>query len=142
MAGLGVVGARGDGRGDGLNRTSAAPTASEHDEQAAFVAWCAWQKYPGLEFGFAVPNGGSRHVAVAVKLKAEGVRRGVLDWYCPKRMHGFTGLAIEFKVGRNKLTPEQRLEVDFLRGEGWFVEVCYSADEAIAVVKRYFRSST
>lgn len=123
--------------GEGLN-------TPEHDEQCAFVTWTrlSHKRYPGLEFAFAVPNGSARHPAVAAKLKAEGVRKGVIDWLCPVRMHGFNGVGIEFKAGKNKLTPEQKDFVDFLRSQQWLVEVCYSAGEAIATVERYFRCPT
>ena len=119
---------------------AAAPKLSEHAIQVAFIEWVrmSHKRYPGLEFGFAVPNGSARHPAVAAKLKAEGVRKGVIDYLCPKRMNGFNGLGIEFKAGKNKLTSEQREFVDFLRTEGWHVEVCYSTEEAIEQVKRYF----
>lgn len=112
----------------------------EHDIQCAFIEWVRMseKRYPGLEYGFAVPNGGDRHPAVAAKLKAEGVRKGPLDWWLPVRKKGFAGLAIEFKAGKNRLTPEQKTYVDYLRGQEWLVEVCYSPEEAIEFVKRYF----
>lgn len=120
----------------------AIPVPSEHEIQCAFIDWVrlSHKRYSGLEFGFAVPNGSARHPAVAAKLKAEGVRKGVIDWLCPARRNGFNGLGLEFKAGKNKLTQEQREFIDFLRAEGWHVEVCYSTEEAIEQVKRYFRA--
>lgn len=113
----------------------------EHAMQAAFVDWCAWnhKKFPGLEWAFAVPNGGHRSKAAAGKAKAEGVRRGVIDWLCAARRNGFSGLGIEFKVKGRKPTPEQVGFIAHLRSEGWFVEICFTTEEAISVVTRYFQ---
>lgn len=112
----------------------------EHDIQVGFVVWCAMhrKRYPGLERGFAVPNGGHRSKATAGKLKAEGVRPGVLDWYCPKRRHPYVGLVIEFKAPGKYPTPAQKDELLFLSNEGWSTHVCWSIDEGIAAVRDYF----
>lgn len=82
---------------------------SEHDEQAGFFEWAAYSrgKYPELDFMFAIPNGGLRHVTVAQKLKAEGVRPGVPDTFLPVARGGYHGLWIEFKFEKNKLTELQ-----------------------------------
>ena len=126
--------------------TSMKPT--EHQIQCAFIEWCARneKKYPGLRLGFAVPNGGLRNKATAGKLKAEGVRAGVPDWMCPvpvakwQKQHSYLGLAIEFKVRPNKLTDAQCHYIADLLAQGWLVEVCYSREEAIKTVERYFES--
>ena len=49
-------------------------------------------RYPQLRLLFAVPNGGDRHVAVAAKMKAEGVKAGVPDYLLPVRSGGYIGL--------------------------------------------------
>ena len=120
---------------------------TEHKIQSAFVEWCQWNegRLPALKWGFAVPNGGARHPAVAAKLKAEGVRPGVPDWWLPvKKQSGlssyqFTGLVIEFKSKQGRVSDAQREYIDFLRSEHWFVEVCYSTEEAINTVERYLK---
>jgi len=119
-----------------------APTPTEHQIQVAFIQWChlAEPKYPGLRLGFAIPNGGYRHKVTAAKLKAEGVRPGVPDWMCPSSNGRFRGMAIEFKRKGGHITPPQREYIDLLRDAGWFVELCYSTEEAIKMVERYFES--
>ena len=52
--------------------------ASEHQLQASLCEYLAHALRPDC-YVYAVPNGGARHIRVAVKLKAEGVRRGVPD---------------------------------------------------------------
>lgn len=54
---------------------------SEHSEQVNFVRWFRLA-YPKVLI-FAIPNGGHRHIAVADKLKAEGVVTGIPDLYIP-----------------------------------------------------------
>jgi len=112
---------------------------SEHSTQVAFAEWCKWNeaKHPELQLAFAVPNGGKRHVWTAMKLKAEGVRAGVLDWCMPVPIGGYNGLWIEFKFGKNKLTDDQEKYAKLLEQYGHCVAVCYTVDEAIRVTLEY-----
>lgn len=112
---------------------------SEHEEQVAFTDWCERMtpQYPELEYGFAIPNGGKRNIGTARKLKAEGVKAGVLDWHLPVARGSYIGLWIEFKFGKNTLTPDQERWSDWLRAHGHYVAVCYSWLTAVVVVKEY-----
>ena len=128
------------------------PEASEHQIQSAFADWCRMSeaRYPALKLAFAVPNGSYRHIATAVRAKREGQRAGVPDWILPvPRLDSITertkvgilsrdsGLAIEFKRPGGRLTKEQKAWISLARIYGWRCEVCYSAEEAIKVVKEY-----
>ena len=62
----------------------------EHNLQIACVRWFRLQ-YP-KHLIYAIPNGGRRNVAVAAKLKAEGVLPGVPDLHIPVAKGGFHGL--------------------------------------------------
>lgn len=91
---------------------------SEHDEQAALIEWADWLslRHPRLAMLFAIPNGGARHKAVASRMKAEGVRRGVPDLFLPVvGVNGAAGLWIEMKTTRGRLSPEQIWWRDHLR---------------------------
>jgi len=72
---------------------------SEHQEQCALMRMCRLheRKYPGLELIHSIPNGGARHIAVAAKLRAEGVRAGVPDIFLPVPRGSAHGLYIELK---------------------------------------------
>ena len=94
-----------------------------------------------------VPNGGQRHPAVAKKLKAEGVKRGVPDVLVFEVCRGSAsdlsfcdGLALELKVGRNKPTAAQVEWHERLRKNGWRVEVCYTLDEVLGVLRECYPS--
>ena len=54
---------------------------TEHEEQRKFVSWFR-KTYPGVRI-FAIPNGGARSKATAMKLVCEGVSAGVPDLFVP-----------------------------------------------------------
>ena len=107
------------------------PIPSEHAEQVTFVQWFRRQ-FPAVRI-FAIPNGGHRNVAVAGKLKAEGVSRGVPDLFVPawrlwiemKRAHG------------GRLSREQVDWISYLTECGDTIIVGYGADDAILQVKKW-----
>lgn len=113
---------------------------SEHAEQVALMRW--W-KLAHKQFGLpeyalmAIPNGGARHIVVAAKLKAEGVRAGVPDIELRVSRNGRHALWIEMKHGRNKPTDAQ---VEFMRwqeAEGAKCVVCYTWTEAKKAIEDY-----
>ena len=57
----------------------------EHEEQVKVFTWARWAEAarPELALLFAVPNGGRRDKVTAGRLKAEGVKAGVLDIWLP-----------------------------------------------------------
>jgi len=121
---------------------------SEHDEQAAVIAWAIREipAHPCLEWLFAIPNGGHRDIRTAMQLRDEGVQPGVPDLFLPvpaRREDGgeWHGLWIEMKRSdrRNHASVQQQYWIDGLRANGYMVAVCYGADEAIAVIMRYLR---
>ena len=89
-------------------------------------------------FWFHCPNGGSRNAIEAKKLKAMGVKSGVPDVLVLDHRQGFNGLAIELKVGYNKPSEQQLDMLDKLVANNWMVVVCWSLDEAIAVIDWYY----
>jgi hypothetical protein len=99
----------------------------EHEIQVAFFANIddegEQKRRPALAFVFAVPNGGKRAPAVAAKLKAEGVRRGVPDVWCPVPRDRYCGLVIEFKRPGAATTPEQADWLAALARVGWCTQL-------------------
>ena len=74
------------------------PSESEH--QIAFVKWFRYY-YPD-KIIFHIPNGGSRHVIEAKRLKEMGVLKGIPDLYIPH-----LNLFIEMKREKGKLDDAQ-----------------------------------
>jgi hypothetical protein len=113
---------------------------TEHQSQACFVDWLRLKRI----WHYAVPNGaylGSDPRGRAIqmqKLKAEGFSSGVPDMVIPYRTTEYGGLYCEMKRKGKRVEPEQTEWHEFLRGQGYAVHVCYSADEAIAATMHYF----
>jgi hypothetical protein len=103
---------------------------SEHIEQREFVRWFR-KTYPGVRI-FAIPNGGSRNIATANRLKAEGVSSGVPDLFVPAMR-----LWIEMKrVKGGAVSAEQRDWMAYLEASGYTCIVCRGAEDAKAQVSR------
>lgn len=120
---------------------------------------------PEVQWAFHVPNGGHRHISVAMQLKAQGVKAGVPDILLPvpsqRAMDSVTydiytrnaglpantpplpyiGLAIELKIGKNKQSDDQvRWQARFQQS-GWRCVVCYGWESAAKETILYFGRS-
>lgn len=80
----------------------------EDDLQASCIEWFDLRYRPFAQLLFAIPNGGCRNVREARRLKAMGVRAGVLDLFLSVPRGGFHGMYLELKAGKNRMSPEQR----------------------------------
>lgn len=105
--------------------------------QSSFFEWLAFA-YPDLrKISYAIPNGGSRNAIEGKNLKKQGVTKGVPDVFISFPSSGYHGLYIEFKIGKNKLTPEQKLFKDLVVSHGYYFSVCYNIDTAIQTLEEY-----
>lgn len=120
-----------------------AEPGTEHAHQVALFAWIALNQatYPDLMKAFAIPNGGERNVKVAARMKAEGVRPGVLDIFLPLSRGGYHGLFIEMKKpGKKSATsPEQKKRIEELRADGYGAVVCDHWEQARHMLIEYCR---
>jgi len=115
---------------------------TEHEEQCAVIDWCeiASHQYPELSLIFAIPNGGQRHVGVARKLKAEGVRSGAPDLFLPVARGIYHGLFVEMKRQKGgRLSDTQKDYFPRLIQQDYKVIVCNGADEAMNGIQEYLR---
>lgn len=105
--------------------------ASEEEEQIALIARVRLYEhtYPALQFLFHVPNGGSRNVAEAKKLKAMGTLRGVPDLILLYPARGYHGWLAELKAVNGKATIEQKRMIRELQYRGYFARIFYGQDE-------------
>jgi hypothetical protein len=112
---------------------------SEHTDQVALFQWAGYNtaNYPELELLFAVPNGTRTSIAVAAKMKAEGVKKGVPDIFLPCARGEFNGLFIEMKSLTNYPGPEQRKWIDALMKQNYYATVCHGWEQAVAVLTNY-----
>jgi hypothetical protein len=112
----------------------------ESKEQSALFEWAILmeRRVPELRKLFHIPNGGLRNKLIAVRMTAEGVRRGVPDMCLPVARQGFHGLYIELKRRKGgRLEPEQEDWIRFLAEQGYKAVVCYGFDNARAVIEDY-----
>ena len=91
-------------------------------------------------FWFHCPNGGSRNAIEASKLKAMGVKAGIPDCLILDQRKGYSGLAIELKVGYNKPSEHQLSIFDKLVAANWMVCVSWSLDEVIEMIDFYYEN--
>jgi len=112
---------------------------TEHDTQAAFMDYMRYHEdaLPELRWIHAIPNGGARDVVTGARMKREGVKAGVWDVFLPYPCGDYHGLYIEFKHGKNKLTPEQREFGEYVEMHGYKTGVAYTVEEAIEIVRSY-----
>ena len=107
--------------------------SSEIYEQEVVVKYCLLHRIPIVH----IPNEGKRNVAYAVMLKRIGLQKGFPDLFITRASRGFHGLFIEMKYGKGKPTKEQNEWLELLALEGYACAICYDADEAIKIIKKY-----
>ncbi len=112
---------------------------AEHDLQVGCVTWfrCRFPQY--LYLLFAVPNGGQRNVAVAGKLKAEGVLAGVADLLLLIPNEEYHGLCVELKAIKGRQTEKQSNWQQEVEKQGYRYVVCRSIEDFIKEIERYLK---
>ena len=94
----------------------------------------------GLEGKFHhSPNEGLMKPQYGAKRKAMGVSSGYPDIMIHVKNSNFNGFAIELKVGRNILSPQQKEWLKCLENANWKVLCSYSFDEVIYEVDEYLK---
>lgn len=99
----------------------------EHTEAVRFMRVVRLHEagHPLLFLLHHIPNGGLRHKVVAAKMKAEGAREGVPDYFWPVRSvcGRYPGLYVEMKRQKgSSLSPAQVKFMAGVKGQGFRVE--------------------
>lgn len=128
------------GKGQGPDPATYAKAGTEHAHQVALFMWAAQTvargQYPELRRMFAIPNGGERNIRVAARLRAEGVKKGVLDIFLPVPIAAWHGLFIELKRPKSDerkkgvVEPEQADWITYLQSVGYGAVTCYGWESA------------
>ena len=116
------------------------PTVTEAQHQEALFQWWALvhRRYGLPECALIhVPNEGKRSVAQAVKLKRQGMRKGVSDILLCAHAGKWHGLWIELKKMGGRATDEQIAFIAAMRECGYDGAVCYGWQEARDVIMDY-----
>lgn len=105
--------------------------------QTSCVKWFRYQ-YPHLVI-YAVPNGGSRNVREAQRLKAEGVLAGVADLTI--LLPQGRSVYIEMKVKGNRQTDNQKAFQQKAETLGHTYAVCYSFEEFKDIIEKEIKKN-
>lgn len=108
----------------------------ESDIQIASIYWFKLQ-YPKYIIA-SIPNGGSRNVIEATRMKREGTLKGLPDVVIYEPHGIFHGCFVEFKAPKGRHSKEQIEMMGELLKRGYSVNTCYSFDDFRTVVKKYF----
>ena len=115
-------------------------TVDEHTEAATLMRAVrgAEHVWPELRLFHAIPNGGHRSRRTAGRLKAEGVRPGVPDYFLPVSRGGAHGLYIELKRTKGgRVEPEQKAWLDELNAQGYRAVVARGWEQAWDEIRDY-----
>lgn len=111
---------------------------SEHHLQAQCVTWFRLQ-YPAYrKYLMAFPNAAKRSFSLAARMKKEGMISGVPDLLLAVPNKASSGLFIEMKSEKGKLSDEQVEMIGLLKNY-YSVEVINSFDGFTKVVTEYLR---
>lgn len=112
---------------------------SEHNEQVALFNWARYQEkvIPELKMLYAIPNGGHRHKRTAARLKAEGVKAGVLDINLDVARGIYHAMRIEMKWNKNKPTKEQKKWIKRYTEQGFLALVFWNWEDAREAILQY-----
>ena len=122
--------------------SAALPVPHESVEQEWLFGWALMEEaaYPDLKWLHHIPNGGSRNKLEAVRLKRQGVKKGVPDICLPVPCGGYHGLYIELKrLQGGRTSDDQEDWVEGLQKRGYFAAVCKGWEAAAEVIKKYLR---
>jgi hypothetical protein len=124
----------------------------EDTEQALVFEWASYN--PKLRWMFAIANGShlagdSKQRAIQMaRLKKQGLKPGVSDIFLPVQSNiesVYCGLFIEMKRrkvdGPSKVSLDQAVFVEAMENAGYKAVICYGADEAIAAIQEYLKTS-
>lgn len=123
------------------------PIPTEYQDQCAVINWARKLAALTLDKRLELLHGDSSGVRVsigtALKMKKAGAIKGWPDVMLPVESESYNGLFIELKRRRGGIVSQDQQAVhDLLREQGYRVEVCCGADEAICVISDYLGLDT
>jgi len=111
----------------------------EDTNQAALVKWADMHKNIG-PFLFSIPNGGSRNIIEAVKIKKTGGKAGVFDLFLMIPSEIYHGLFIEMKSKKGRLSEKQKEFQKRAETKDYCTFVAYSWIEAKDKILDYLQN--
>lgn len=117
--------------------------ATELAIQSSFFAWVVLfePKYPELSLCFATLNGVKLPIGLAVKVKRQGMRRGVPDIIFLCKRGDKSGIVAEFKTTKGLISEEQKTFLLKAKVQSFETYVWRSVKQAISDVEEYLKRS-
>jgi hypothetical protein len=130
-----------------------ASAGTEHAHQSALFCYAQIQSKidPLWDLLYHIPNGGmygddakSRAIR-GNRMKAAGLKPGILDCHLPVARGDFHGLYIEMKKPDQRtkkdggLSEDQKRMIPLLQAQGYRVIVCYDWNEAATAISDYLK---
>jgi hypothetical protein len=109
----------------------------ETAEQIALIDWIKFQHPWLLKHTIHIPNERKCTKIYGFILKRMGLLKGASDLFIALPNSEYSGLFIEMKSAKGRPTPEQKEFIQLMNDTGYYACICYSAIEAIAVIKDY-----
>lgn len=112
---------------------------SENSIQARLFSW-AWANIdlaPELELMYSIPNGSNKSKSERALFQRTGLKAGMPDVALSIPSGKYHGLFIELKAAKGRISDDQRKVISQLRDQGYFVAICFSAQDAAKVVCLY-----
>lgn len=115
---------------------------TEHQLQSMFFDWVRIKRNFDTRFLLIVgiPLGGKRFRKTAIQMWKEGALKGMPDVFNFNRTSKHTGQVIEFKVGSNKMTDEQKAWFVLLKKQGWDCHEVRDFETAKKLTEEYFNT--
>lgn len=123
-----------------IDKKKTIPCPTEYQAQCAVIKWArvASLQDVRLELLHGDSSGVRVPIGCAVKMKSAGSIKGYPDLFLPVKTPVYSGFFIELKREKGGVvSPEQNSIMARLRLEGFRVEVCRGADEAIRAIRSY-----
>ena len=109
----------------------------ESDIQQLCVRWFRLQYPKYARLLFAVPNGGSRNLIEAARMKAEGVTAGVADLILLVPSGEYSSLCIEMKTAKGRKRDTQKDWEEAATSVGNKYVICRSLDDFQTEINNY-----
>ncbi len=100
---------------------------------------CEWlrQLHPNIPF-IHIANERTCNIVYGRILRRMGVRKGVCDLFMPKCNSSASGLWLELKSAKGKLSSSQLEFINEMISLGYMAHVAYSSEEAILIIKNFY----
>lgn len=113
----------------------------EYNEQKAVVKWFIQLQKIGLIAPYVLlyANRNTHYLNIKQqgRAKCEGMISGIPDLFLTAQANGYSGMYIEMKSQKGKLSLNQKEIIEKLKKCGYYVTICYSANEAIIELIKY-----